>query len=170
MNWINEIKISNQIYSWNIQFRLTTIRYILFLLFTTVIIIVFSIKPLPVFAVKPPLPIEFTGDWIPINEDSQSKNRLKVTQYTFTFMNESEFLNFDIEDICYTCEGGYHYNGIAVWVFPKSDNEGHSPFLVRFNPEEEEGIAILELPADNSIRNDIKEYPRLFDVKFRKIS
>jgi hypothetical protein len=103
-------------------------------------------------AAESTVPAEFIGDWVPIKASCESKTRLRVAPTTVTLVNGTDSQQFGNLDICYSCEGGARYNGEVVWLLPELNSADAVPFTVRFNANEEQGIAVVEIES-SSIRS-----------------
>jgi hypothetical protein len=117
----------------------------------------------PVLAVERPVPAEFIGDWVPVGGPCEATSRLRVESDTVTLINGSDSQRFGGLDICFSCEGGARYSGRVVWLLPEFSKGGRSPFLVRFNANEEPGVTVVEFE-----REDLRQRFPLHNVKLQR--
>ncbi len=117
----------------------------------------------PVFAVEPPVPTEFVGEWVPVGSSCQATSRLRVESTTVTLVSGADSQKFEDLDLCHSCEGGARYGGVVVWLLPEFNNGAPAPFTVRFNANEEKGIAVVDIGRD-----DLKRRFPLHNVKLYK--
>jgi hypothetical protein len=115
-----------------------------------------------IFAVEPPAPQEFIGDWIPQNLCCNSPVRLRVESASVLLIYGADSQEFANLDICHSCAGGSKYGGQIVWLIPEF-GRGVSPFTVRFNENEESGITIMKMQ-----NSDLRQRFPLHDMKMRK--
>lgn len=94
-----------------------------------------------IFAREIAVPSEFIGEWVAVGTSCKANNKLKIEEKTVTLINGSDSQEFGHLDVCFSCEGGAKYDGITVWLIPEFTDKNRSPFLIRFNADEERGIA-----------------------------
>lgn len=100
-------------------------------------------------ATEIPVPAEFIGEWVPAGSSCDAQSRLRVESNTVTLINGADSQQFGHLDICFSCEGGARYSGLVVWLLPEFNQHGRTPFIVRFNAQEEKGITVVEIDQDN---------------------
>lgn len=105
-----------------------------------------------IFAREIPVPSEFIGKWVPIGASCKSENKLKVEEKTVTLINGSDTQKFGHLDVCFSCEGGAKYDGITVWLIPEFTDNNQSPFLIRFNTDEKQGIAEISKMGQEDLK------------------
>lgn len=98
----------------------------------------------PVFALGPPVPDEFIGDWTPMKSACKSATILRVELESVSLLSKADQLSFGDLDICYSCEGGVRYSGEVVWLSPDFNKSGTVPFIIRFNANEKKGVTRIE--------------------------
>jgi len=118
----------------------------------------------PTFAVEPPVPDEFIGDWLPADSTCKSKIGITVEKNAITLFNGSDSKKFGDLDICYSCEGGVRYSGEVVWLLPEFHSGGGAQFTVIFNAKEEKGITVIEFEKNENLK---KRFP-LHGIKLNK--
>jgi hypothetical protein len=88
---------------------------------------------------------EFQGIWIPVNRSSCSTPmRIEVSNKTVVLRNGNHSSSYKNIELCYSCAGGAGYSGIEVQLYPEID-VAPSPFIIRFNADEMEGIMDIEV-------------------------
>jgi hypothetical protein len=100
-------------------------------------------------AAEPIVPPEFIGDWVPLKASCQSKTLLRVAPAAVTLLSGANSQQFGDIGICYSCEGGAQYSGEVVWLTPEFHSGSVAPFIVRFNANEEKGVAVVEIKSGN---------------------
>ena len=118
----------------------------------------------PTFAVEPPVPDEFIGDWLPADSTCKSKIGITVEKNAVTLFNGSDSKKFGDLDICYSCEGGVRYSGEVVWLLPEFHSGGGAQFSVILNAKEEKGITVIEFEKNETLK---KRFP-LHGIKLNK--
>lgn len=114
-------------------------------------------------ATEIPVPAEFVGEWAPAGSSCDAQSRLRVESSTVTLINGADSQQFGHLDICFSCEGGARYSGLVVWLLPEFNQQGRTPFTVRFNTAEEKGITVVEIERD-----DLRQRFPLHKVKLHK--
>src|SRR5262245_13961421 len=104
----------------------------------------FLIFASPVFAVEPPVPQEYVGDWVPLELSCEATMRLRIEPASVSLISGADSQTFDDLDICHSCAGGSKYGGVMVWLLPEF-SKGKSPLIVRLNHNEEQGVTVVEM-------------------------
>ncbi len=102
------------------------------------------VASVPVFALGPPVPDAFIGDWAPMKSACKSATILRVELESVSLLGKADQQSFGDIDICYSCEGGTRYSGEVVWLSPDFNQSGTAPFIIRFNANEKKGVASIE--------------------------
>ena len=106
---------------------------------------------------------QFQGIWIPKNKSSCSgPMRIEVHKTTVVLCNGKHTATYGNIEMCYSCAGGAQYSGIEVQLYPEKET-APSPFIIRFNPDEKEGVMVIEL-QDSKIE---KSFP-FGKLRFKK--
>lgn len=91
------------------------------------------------------VPNEFLGEWVPQTASCQSKLKFRVEPNRVILQNRGTKKVFSDIDICYSCEGGAHYNGKVAWLTPEFNSKAPAPFTAYFNAGEMQGVTKLEI-------------------------
>ncbi len=100
-------------------------------------------------AAESTVPAEFVGDWVSTKASCQSKTKLRILPTTVALFNGADSMQFGNLEICFSCEGGARYSGDVVWLLPEFNSADTKPFTVRFNAEEEKGVAVVDIESSN---------------------
>jgi hypothetical protein len=88
---------------------------------------------------------QFQGIWMPKDQSSCSAPlRIEVNKATVVLRNKNRTATYADIVMCYSCAGGAQYSGIEVQLYPEKET-APSPFIIRFNPDEKEGVMVIEI-------------------------
>ncbi|MBA4217975.1 MAG: hypothetical protein IIA03_10805 [Proteobacteria bacterium] len=94
-------------------------------------------------ALSQEIPAEFHGTWKPRHQHCQGGAAMVVDRESITLKSTQRSQRFSNVDVCASCEGGARYSGIVVWAMPGA-LKGDIPFTVKFNADEQRGVAVIE--------------------------
>jgi hypothetical protein len=88
---------------------------------------------------------QFQGIWITKDQSSCLVSiRVEVRKTTVVLRNGNHVATYGDIEMCYSCAGGAQYSGIEVQLYPEKETVP-SPFIIRFNPDEKEGLMTIEI-------------------------
>jgi hypothetical protein len=86
----------------------------------------------------------FKGTWIPENQSSCiATMRVEIQGDSVVFHHKNDSVKFTNLGICRSCGGASHGQGIEIQIFPEDTLP--SPFIIRFNADEREGVMVIEM-------------------------